>query len=449
MKKIVFGFAFVAFLVGTSGIVNAQGRVWKLHKATYEVDENAANGTELGTVTYSQGQSGIINFSIKPKAFAIDPTTGLITVADSAALDCETLQDENPDTKDFVDIIATVKLRVYDTGGQTIATTEEEMEIKIKDVDDAGAPKLLDSDLWLVENPSDGDVLGIPYFENPEKDDLTWSLSGTNLFTIDSLSGEIKVIDSSNDLFDHETLPNDTSFSVTMSDKWGNTQTANIKANISDEWDGAQTEVVEAYDDVFAGPGVDINNIDTECMLDLLNDRLGINMGTPFEMLGEGVGLFWDDGGDALSGLGQNLGDIDINDMGLDDLMNIINPGNKPVFDGPGLQRGARIIRCNIDRGVSTEQDLRVLLIGWVNYALLFVGLIAVIALIYAGFLYITTGAEDGAEKAKKIILYVVIGILLILGSYAIVNTLISAPRAGAGDEIVNLQTTPKPYTGP
>lgn len=199
---------------------------------------------------------------------------------------------------------------------------------------------------------------------------------------------------------------------------------------------GAQDALQKSYDDVFKQGDIDVNNIDTECMLDLLNDRLGINMGTPFSLLGEGANLFGDNAvGNSLKGFGQNLADVDINDMGLDDLMNIINPSNKPVFDGPGLRRGSRIIRCNIDRGLSTEKDLNILIIGWVNFFLAFVSVIAVIVLIYAGFLYIT-GADDGAEKAKKIILGVVLGILLILASYAIVNTVIHEPRVGGGDEI-------------
>ncbi len=201
--------------------------------------------------------------------------------------------------------------------------------------------------------------------------------------------------------------------------------------------DGAERAAQSAYDNVFKQGDLDINTLDTECMLDLLNDRLGINMGTPFSLLGKGADLVgWDGGADVLGGFGQNLADIDINDMGLDDIMNVLNPSNKPVFDGPGLRRGARIIRCNIDRGVSTEKDLNVLIIGWVNFFLILVGVIAVIVIIYAGFLYITTGAEDGAEKAKKIVLYAVLGILLILASYAIVNTIIHEPRVGGGDEI-------------
>lgn len=64
-----------------------------------------------------------------------------------------------------------------------------------------------------------------------------------------------------------------------------------------------------------------------------------------------------------------------------------------------------------------------------VNFALTFVGLIGVISIIYAGFLYLSSfGNPDNAGKAKKAILYVIIGIVLILLSWVITNTIIGIP---------------------
>jgi cytochrome bd-type quinol oxidase subunit 2 len=63
-----------------------------------------------------------------------------------------------------------------------------------------------------------------------------------------------------------------------------------------------------------------------------------------------------------------------------------------------------------------------------VNYFLFLLGLIAVIMVIYGGLLYITSGGDDaGAEKGKKILMYAAIGIIVILISYALVNTLLEA----------------------
>lgn len=82
---------------------------------------------------------------------------------------------------------------------------------------------------------------------------------------------------------------------------------------------------------------------------------------------------------------------------------------------------------------IGENTSFRLYLQKVVNFVLSFLGLIAVIFLIYAGYLYVVDGGADGQkDKAKKIIIYVSIGILVILASYALVNTLIQeAPRGG------------------
>ena len=102
--------------------------------------------------------------------------------------------------------------------------------------------------------------------------------------------------------------------------------------------------------------------------------------------------------------------------------------GSEPIFDGPGLKKGAKIVKCNLDKGLSKEKNLNTLLIGWMKFFLSVTAVVAVLAIVFAGFLYITAGGEDGqTEKAKKIVMWVAIGIILIFGSYAIVNTIMKA----------------------
>jgi len=58
-----------------------------------------------------------------------------------------------------------------------------------------------------------------------------------------------------------------------------------------------------------------------------------------------------------------------------------------------------------------------------INYANGFIGLITVILIIYAGFLVLTgAGDDEKLKKAKSIILYAVIGIFLVVASYALFN---------------------------
>lgn len=64
-----------------------------------------------------------------------------------------------------------------------------------------------------------------------------------------------------------------------------------------------------------------------------------------------------------------------------------------------------------------------------IKYALSFLGLIAVIICIYGGVRILTSvGESDGVEKGRKAITYAVIGIIVIMASYAIVNTVLQAP---------------------
>ncbi|MCF7836412.1 pilin [Candidatus Gracilibacteria bacterium] len=83
--------------------------------------------------------------------------------------------------------------------------------------------------------------------------------------------------------------------------------------------------------------------------------------------------------------------------------------------------------------GIAVETSFRQFLITWTNFALRFLALIAMIALIYAGFLYVTAaGNDEQAGKAKKIIIWVVTGIVVILLAYALVNTLITKGPTGS-----------------
>ena len=68
-----------------------------------------------------------------------------------------------------------------------------------------------------------------------------------------------------------------------------------------------------------------------------------------------------------------------------------------------------------------------------VNYFLTFLGIVAVIMVIYGGVTYVTAAGEDEKiQSAKKIIMYAVIGIIIVLISFALVNMILGA---GTGTE--------------
>lgn len=77
--------------------------------------------------------------------------------------------------------------------------------------------------------------------------------------------------------------------------------------------------------------------------------------------------------------------------------------------------------------GIATQTTLRGAILEWVNFFLGFLALVAIIVMIYAGFMYVTAaGNDEQAGKAKQAIVYVAIGIIVILLAYVFVNALIT-----------------------
>jgi hypothetical protein len=78
-----------------------------------------------------------------------------------------------------------------------------------------------------------------------------------------------------------------------------------------------------------------------------------------------------------------------------------------------------------IDQGLCTP-GLRDMAKKIMNWFLLFLGLIATGFLIYGGFLYVTSaGNDDNVKKAKNIIIYAAVGILVIILAAVVVNALL------------------------
>lgn len=87
----------------------------------------------------------------------------------------------------------------------------------------------------------------------------------------------------------------------------------------------------------------------------------------------------------------------------------------------------------NITAATGGEGSFRTLARTIVNFFLYFLGFIATLMIIYGGILYVTSaGNDENVGKAKKILMYAIVGIVVILLSFAIVNTVIGG--AGTGD---------------
>ena len=84
-------------------------------------------------------------------------------------------------------------------------------------------------------------------------------------------------------------------------------------------------------------------------------------------------------------------------------------------------------VKENLPKNVIWSDSLTEVIMWYVGFFLPFAGLFAFVALIYAGFLYVTSAAnEENAEKAKNIVIYVWIWMLLIFLSYSIVALFIN-----------------------
>jgi len=92
------------------------------------------------------------------------------------------------------------------------------------------------------------------------------------------------------------------------------------------------------------------------------------------------------------------------------------------------------------DPTLTQETNLRDYVVNVVNFVLGFLGLVAVIVVIYGGYLYVTAaGVEDQTTKGKKSVSYAMIGIIIILISFALVNTVIKGVGKGTDAGIDNV----------
>lgn len=77
-----------------------------------------------------------------------------------------------------------------------------------------------------------------------------------------------------------------------------------------------------------------------------------------------------------------------------------------------------------VGAGLSTATNASDILVNVINWLLALVALLAMLALVWGGIMYIISlGDESRVGTAKKIILYAIIGIIIVLLSYVIIST--------------------------
>ena len=106
------------------------------------------------------------------------------------------------------------------------------------------------------------------------------------------------------------------------------------------------------------------------------------------------------------------------------------------IFMALGFVFAVDVIQAQADSGsgtVTLENPLsyntpQELVGGIISYLMGLVGILAVAALVYGGIMYMTSGgSEERVKQAKNIITYAIIGLVVAVLSYIIVNTVIQA----------------------
>lgn len=85
-----------------------------------------------------------------------------------------------------------------------------------------------------------------------------------------------------------------------------------------------------------------------------------------------------------------------------------------------------------LNESTGGQTSFKALAVNIVNYFLYFLGFVATVMIIYGGAQYVTAaGAQEKVDNAKKIITYAIIGMIVILLSYTIVNTVLQSGTPG------------------
>ena len=199
--------------------------------APFSVAENSANGALVGTASGSDSDAtnGTLNYSITGGnglgIFAINASTGTISVADKTNLDREAISS------------VTLTVQVSDNGPGTARTASTNVTISITDVNEF-SPTVSGGPFTVAENSANGTPVGTVSGSDSDATNgtLSYSITGGNslgLFAINPSTGAITVANQTN--LDREAISSVT-LTVQISDHGPNsarTGSANVTINVT------------------------------------------------------------------------------------------------------------------------------------------------------------------------------------------------------------------------
>ena len=196
---------------------------------SFTVEENSANATSVGSVAINNPAASnpyqLVSGN-EDGVFALDTSTGEITVADSSQLDYEAITDTYQ-----------LELQVTDGNNQTYT---KQVAINVTDVNETPIISDDNDNFSVVEESAVGTVIGTIEATDPDAGDSLYYriTSGNddndpspNIFDIDPLTGVITVGANSNKL-DYETLKSH-NLSVEVTDSEGGTDTATVTIDVT------------------------------------------------------------------------------------------------------------------------------------------------------------------------------------------------------------------------
>ena len=158
----------------------------EINNQTFSIAEDVVNGITVGIVTSSDADGDSLTYSITAGndngIFAINPTTGRITIADGSPLDFETTSKYD----------LTVEVR------DSLTETSASVTVNITDANDA--PEINAQTFSIGEDVTNETEVGTVTASDGDGDSLTYSITAGNdngIFAIDSSTGEITIADGS------------------------------------------------------------------------------------------------------------------------------------------------------------------------------------------------------------------------------------------------------------
>jgi hypothetical protein len=193
-----------------------------INNQAFSVAENSSNGTNVGTVVASDPDAGqTLTYSIlsgnTSGAFAINASTGVLTVANSSALNFET-------TPSFALVV-----KVQDNGTGTLSS-QATVTVSLTNINEV--PIISNQAFSVAENSSNGTNVGTVVASDPDAGQtLTYSILSGNTsgaFAINASTGVLTVANSS--ALNFETTP---SFSLVVKVQDNGTGTLSSQATVT------------------------------------------------------------------------------------------------------------------------------------------------------------------------------------------------------------------------